>query len=168
MKKIPLFVLYLSQDDPKKCTAKKMERFGLVKLSTKTYPKKSIILDPNSYKILGYEDLETAILYGITAVDGTWEKIDKIFTNVKGESRRLPFLVPGNPTNFGHPGKLSTAEAFTAALFILGFEEQAVEIMNKFSWGHTFLEMNMDLLRAYERKGRDEIEKIEKEFINFK
>ncbi len=168
MIKIPLFVLYLSQDDPKKCTAKKLERFRLVKISTKSYPRKSIVLDPNSDKILAYEDIENALFYGITAVDGTWEKIDSIFKGLKGEFRRLPFLVPGNPTNFGHPGKLSTAEAFSASLFILGFEEQALEIMYKFSWGHTFIEMNIELLKAYERKGRDEIKRIENEIINFK
>ncbi len=168
MIKIPLYVLYLSQDDPKKCTAKKLERFGLVKLSTKNYPRKSIVLDPNSDKILAYDDTETALLHGITAVDGTWEKIESIFYGLKGEFRRLPFLVPGNPTNFGHPGKLSTAEAFSAALFILGFEDQALEIMQKFSWGHTFIEMNIELLKAYQKKGRDEIRRIEGEIINFK
>ena len=38
--------------------------------------------------------------------------------------------------------KLTCLEATAAALYITGFDEQAEEMLSKFSWGHSFWEMN--------------------------
>ncbi|MDP8011886.1 MAG: DUF367 family protein [Thermoplasmata archaeon] len=164
---IKLFVIYLADDDPKKCTAKKMERFGLAKLIKRKTHTGGIILSPLSDIVISKEDYNEAIMHGLYAVDGSWKNIDSIFSNIKGEFRRLPFLIPGNPVNFGHPNKLSTAEALSAALYILGEVDQANMIIGKFSWGHTFIETNMELLNSYKNADRKEIEKIEKEFQQF-
>ena len=64
-------------------------------------------------------------------------------------NRKLPALLAGNPTNYAKLGMLSTSEAISAALYILEYKEQAYEIMNKFKWGHTFIELNYNLLEDY-------------------
>jgi pre-rRNA-processing protein TSR3 len=68
---------------------------------------------------------------------------------VKGTSRCLPILMAGNPTNYAKATKLSTVEALAGALYIAGFKEEAEKILSIFTWGHTFLELNADLLEAY-------------------
>jgi len=58
-------------------------------------------------------------------------------------------LVAANPTYYGRPTILSTAEALAAALFILGERSRAKEILSIFKWGPTFLELNHEPLEAY-------------------
>ena len=45
--------------------------------------------------------------------------------------------------------KLTTAEAISASLFILGFKKEAFDLLDKFKWGHTFFELNQNLLEEY-------------------
>ncbi|MEL9999515.1 MAG: DUF367 family protein [Thermoplasmata archaeon] len=146
---INVFVIRLNDDDPKKCTAKKMERFGLVKIIPPNRRVKGIILSPYADEILSVNDKGIADLWGLYAIDISWKNAENFFKNITGKKRKLPYLVPGNPVNFGHPGQLSTAEAISAALYILGEKEQALKIMEKFGWGHTFIEMNKELLEDY-------------------
>jgi pre-rRNA-processing protein TSR3 len=70
-------------------------------------------------------------------------------THVKGTSRCLPILIAGNPVNFGKATKLSTAEALAGALYIAGFKDEAKQLLSIFVWGHTFLELNEELLEKY-------------------
>jgi len=161
---IRLFVIYLADDDPKKCTAKKLERFSMAVLIRRKNFSGGIVLSPLAETVISREDYTEAFSKGLYAVDGSWKNIKNIFSGVRGEMRRLPFLVAGNPVNFGHPGMLSTAEALAAALYILGEEKQALQIISKFSWGHTFIETNIELLNAYRNTGREKIIEIEKEF----
>ena len=67
----------------------------------------------------------------------------------------------GNPVNYSRIGMLSTAEAIAAALYIMGFEDQASAILDKFRWGHTFLELNDGLLREYAKVAEpDQIQRV--------
>ena len=80
--------------------------------------------------------------------------------------RTLPFLVASNPTNYGKPCKLSTAEAIAATFYIVGLKDNAVEIMSQFKWGPHFLKLNNELLEAYSSaKTSAEVVKIQNEFI---
>ena len=47
---VPLHVIHLNQDDPKKCTAKKLGSYGLVKLheTMKFIPRRGFLLDPTA------------------------------------------------------------------------------------------------------------------------
>ncbi|WP_287587824.1 DUF367 family protein [Candidatus Borrarchaeum sp.] len=151
-KLIPLYVYHVKQCDPKKCTGQKLTRNRLAtdlrKLSQ--IPKRAILLDPFSEVILSKQDLEIASHNGILAIDASWAKFTAdSFEKIRGIKRALPFLVAANPTNYGKPIRLSTVEALSAALFILGFEEQAKNILSKFSWGLNFLTVNQELLQLY-------------------
>jgi pre-rRNA-processing protein TSR3 len=82
-----------------------------------------------------------------------------------GIKRKLPPLLAGNPVNYAKLNKLTTAEALSASLFILGFKEQGLELLDKFKWGHTFHELNQNLLDEYSKlENEDQIESILKDF----
>ena len=140
-------VFMLRQDDPAKCTAAKLVKFGLVKQIRKTTGN-AMILDPFAEKLVLKTDMY--IFDSITAVDCSWELVQKTFArSFSGFSRKLPPLLAGNPVNYAIIGKLTTAEAIAATLFIMGFDDQAHAILNKFKWGHTFFDLNQDLLKDY-------------------
>ena len=68
----------------------------------------------------------------------------------KGQvSRALPFVVAVNPVNYGKPFKLTTLEAFAAALYILGEVDHAKEILQIYKWGPHFIELNKQPLEDY-------------------
>ena len=81
--------------------------------------------------------------------------------------RALPYLVAANPTYYGRPTTLSTAEALAAALFILGDEAHAKEILNIFKWGPTFLDLNREPLEAYAHaKDSTEVVALQRQFMS--
>lgn len=84
-------------------------------------------------------------------IDCSWAKVQELpYKQVRsGSHRLLPFLVAANSVNYGRPYKLSCAEAIAATLFICGLKQEAVQIMEEFTWGLEFLKINMDCLEAY-------------------
>ncbi|HWQ20600.1 MAG TPA: DUF367 family protein [Methanotrichaceae archaeon] len=142
-----LLIYHADQCDPKKCTGKKLARFGLARITNRVnLLKPYLVLSPFTKKALSPEDKGVK---GIAALDCSWEQAESVFERVHLNTRALPFLVAANPVNFGKPFKLSTVEALAAALVILGEGEQAGEILSKFSWGHVFLELNREPLAEY-------------------
>jgi pre-rRNA-processing protein TSR3 len=140
-------VLMFRQDDPKKCTAAKLVKFGLAKNVSRTRSD-TIILDPFAKKTLMRHDAKIA--YSVTGIDCSWNLAENAFTKkFSGIPRKLPPLLAGNPVNYSKLNKLTTVEAVAAAVFILGYEEQTLELLSKFNWGHTFYELNEELLRDY-------------------
>lgn len=159
-----LLVFLMKQDDPKKCTAAKLAHFRIAK-AVHRIPRKSIVLNPYSVTAICRHDSNLAD--SITAVDCSWEKAHNMFKlNLPGINRRLPLLLAANPVNYSKLGKLSSAEALAGALYILGFKEQAFEVMNKFKWGHTFFELNSEILEEYEKANNNsDIINIEEEYF---
>ena len=142
-----LRILCFDQDDPKKCTAKRLERFQLSSnyKSFKSLPPRGIVLDPFSEKTLSKDDSILAEVGGIVGVDCSWKMADETFAKLRLmglEPRKLPDIVPANPVNSGKIGKLSTAEAIASALMICGEKDQAERVMSIFKWGPAFLELN--------------------------
>ena len=167
---IKLIVYHTNEDDPKKCSARKLHKFGLVKLETNItrIPKGGIILNPFAEKSISKEDLDIARKYGIVAVDCSWKNAERSFNflDKKNISRSLPFVIAVNPINFGKPFKLSTLEAFATVLYILGETENAKEILNLYKWGPHFLTLNKEPLEEYKKaKNSNEIIEIMKQYI---
>jgi len=142
-----LHVLMFKQDDPRKCSAQKLVKFKLAK-DIKKISSKSIVLDPFSQKTLLKNDNNNA--NSITAIDCSWEYAENVFRkSFSGIHRKLPPLFAGNPINYSKLNKLTTVEALAGALFILGHDEHAKKLLDKFNWGHTFYELNKNLLDEY-------------------
>lgn len=150
---LPLVVYHVSQDDPKKNTARKLARFGLVELVDRVarVPRGAVLLDPFAEKALSREDLPAASKRGVVALDCSWKLAELVFPEARArcESRALPFLLAANPVNYGKPMMLSTVEALSASCHILGEPAQGDLLMSKFGWGHSFLSLNAAPLRDY-------------------
>ena len=156
-------VLMYKQDDPKKCTAAKIVKFGLAKNIKKTSGK-TLILDPFAEKTILPEDKK--LVNSITGIDCSWNLADETFSSkFSGISRKLPPLFAGNPVNYSKLNKLTTVEALSAALFILGFFDDAMKLLEKFKWGHTFYDLNKNLLEDYSKlKNEAEIPQLLQEY----
>ena len=151
------------QDDPSKCTAAKLVKFGIAKQVTRASDR-TVILDPFAEKIVLRIDRQ--YIDSITAIDCSWELAQETFLKkFGGLPKRLPPLLAGNPVNYSKIGKLTTAEAIAGALYIMNFKDLADSILNKFKWGHTFFELNQDILREYcNADTADQISEISREY----
>ncbi|HJX04562.1 MAG TPA: DUF367 family protein [Thermoplasmata archaeon] len=162
MSEIRLYAVMEREDDPKKCTAAKLVRFGLVHEVSRPMrvPKRALILDPEAEKALSREDFEPAMRSGLVVLDCSWERLAR-FPKVRGDLRHraLPFMLAANPTNFGKAQKLSSAEALAASLYIMGEVEHAERLMAKFKWGPVFIDINRERFEEY-RACRDSAEVV--------
>jgi pre-rRNA-processing protein TSR3 len=152
--------------DPKKCTVKKLEKFGMINVVNKMnhVPKTTLLLDPTAEYVISPPDKKWVA--SITALDCSWIVLDTTNLNPWKNRRALPFLVAANPVNFGKPFTLTSVEAISAALVILGENEQAVRILEKFNWGLNFLKLNEEPLEEYANaKDSAEMLKIQSEYI---
>lgn len=144
-----LQVLMFYQDDPKKCTAARMVKFGLAKSIT-SVGGKGLVLDPFAEKTLLPADRPA--IRSVVGIDCSWNLAGNAFSkNFGGIRRKLPPLLAGNPVNYSKLGKLTTVEALSASLFVLGLGDQALLLLDKFKWGHTFYELNQGLLEEYSK-----------------
>jgi pre-rRNA-processing protein TSR3 len=143
---VDLHVRYEGDDDPDKCTAKKLARFDLATLhrSDRRTPY-GVVLNPHAERALSPADATDTLV----ALDCSWESAGEKRFSIDGAHRALPYLVAANPVNFGRPFKLTTVEAIAAALCLFGERAQAETVLGKFSWGETFLELNDEPLRRY-------------------
>lgn len=145
---IPLYSFRDNSCDPRKCTVKKLERAGLIALIAKSsrIPRNTLLLDPAAEQALSAADLPVR---SITVLDCSWEVLETISLQKVRRHRALPYLVAANPVNFGRPFRLTSVEACAAALCILGEKAQALHVLEPFSWGIRFLELNEELLSRY-------------------
>ena len=85
------------------------------------------MLDPFSEKTLLPKDKSS--INSIVGIDCSWNLADQAFSKkFNGIKRKLPPLLAGNPVNYAKLNKLTTVEALSASLFILGFKEQGFRI----------------------------------------
>lgn len=164
-----LYAFDVGQCDPKKCTARKLARFGLITPLNmlRKIPYNTIMLAPIAEKALSPADCASAT--SLTAFDCSWKRIADFEDNLihmKRKKRALPYLVAVNPVNYGKPFILSSAEALAAALVILGEAEHAQLLLGKFKWGDTFLRLNEEMLLAYSgARDSTEVVELQKEFM---
>lgn len=168
-RQIRITVYHANQCDPKKCSALKLKRHGLVRTvkQIRFLPKGAVVLNPFSEIAFSPADRGLIENCGLAALDFSWERAEAaLLRNVRGTSRCLPYLIAGNPVNYGKPTKLSTVEALAAALYITGFKETAERLLGIFKWGHTFLEINGERLEGYAKaKNSTEVVEMQKGFI---
>ena len=162
--------IYLAdQCDPKKCTGQRLGRMRRAEIiaDIRRIPRKSVVLNPVSETALSKEDRKFITRGGLVGLDCSWKKAEDIFRRSKyGVQRALPYLLAANPINTYKPVKLSTAEAIAAALYIVGFKDEAEDIMSVFKWGHSFLTLNREWLDSYvECETSSEIVKVQKEIM---
>ena len=158
-----LKVLMLKQDDPRKCSAAKLVKFGLAKPVTRT-ASRTLILNPFSKKTLLKSDKK--FVNSITGIDCSWNLVTSAFKKpFTGISRKLPPLLAGNPMNYSKLNKLSTVEALAGAVYILGEPGLTYTLLKKFKWGDTFFTLNKNLLQDYSKaKSESEILEISHEY----
>jgi pre-rRNA-processing protein TSR3 len=147
-----LYVLQLRQDDPKKCTAAKLVKFRFAKpiYKIRQVPRDCLTLNPFAQASLLNRDRVQALKYGLVAIDCSWERVETTFSaRLPGRNVRLPTLLASNPVNYAKPNKLSSLEALAASLHIMGFREQARQLLSIFKWGPYFLTLNAQPLEAY-------------------
>ena len=153
-----LKVLMLKQDDPRKCSAAKLVKFGLAKPVTRT-ASRTLILNPFSKKILLESDKK--LVRSITGIDCSWNLAVPAFKKpFTGVSRKLPPLLAGNPINYSKLNKLATVEALAGAVYILGEPDLTHTLLKKFKWGDTFFALNKNILQDYS-KAQSESEILE-------
>ena len=71
-----------------------------------------------------------------------------------------------NATNYGRPWRLNCAEALAAAFVICGHRDWAEKILEHFSYGRPFLEINDELLRRYARcEDEEAVKRTEEEWL---
>jgi pre-rRNA-processing protein TSR3 len=140
-----------------------MVKFNIASDVRKTN-KKNLVLDPFSEKFLLPKD--KSLVNSIVGIDCSWNLADQAFSKkFIGVKRKLPPLLAGNPVNYSKLNKLTTAEAIAASLFLLGFRQDALDLLDKFKWGHTFYDLNQNLLEDYSKvHSEDQVETIQKEY----
>jgi pre-rRNA-processing protein TSR3 len=149
-------VRYVGDDDPDKCTARRLEREGLAALHRRDRDVPyGIVLDPHAERALSPADAPATGVSGdrdqarVVAVDCSWTGADPPRFDLDGPRRALPFLVAANPVNYGRPLRLTTAEALAGALAICGARSRAERLLEPFAWGEAFLDLNAEPLRRY-------------------
>ena len=159
----------LKQDDPRKCTAARLAKFGLAKplFKVRQIPRIALVLNPTAPNLILARDKSQNSKARLVAIDCSWEKAHEQFErSMPGFSRRLPTLLAANPTNFAKRHKLSSVEALAAASYILGFKESAIQLLSGFKWGDTFLTLNHEPLENYAlATSETELIQIESEYF---
>lgn len=159
----------LNQCDPRKCSGRKLARHNLITTLRLGQRFPGLVLTPVGINCVSPSDKEIIVTSGLAVVDCSWAKLDETpFNRMKTpHPRLLPFLVAANPINYGKPCQLSCVEALAAAMYIigripldlrdsvrlirliLGLKREARWYLSKFSWGHSFIELNNELLEKY-------------------
>ncbi|MDJ1432345.1 DUF367 family protein [Halostagnicola sp. A-GB9-2] len=142
-------VYYEGDDDPKKCTARRLEKFdrAILHRSMRQVPY-GVVLNPHAEQALSPADAADG-LRTLVALDCSWESAEEASFAMNGVHRALPFLVAANPVNYGNPFQLTTVEALAGALRIFGEDQAAEDLLEPFRWGETFLTLNEEPLDRY-------------------
>lgn len=166
---ISVRVFHANQCDPKKCTGIRLGRLKKAEIikDMRRIPRIAIVLNPVSETAISKSDANNITKRGIVALDCSWKQAEDIFRNSRyGVQRALPYLLAANPINTYKPVKLSTAEAIAAALYIVGFRDEAEDIMSGFKWGPSFITLNREWLDSYaECTTSGEVVKVQTEIM---
>ena len=112
----------LEQCDPKKCTGRRLVKFGQAERLSLAQWFPGIVLSPFGDRCISFEDHDIIGSRGLAVIDCSWAKLEETpFSRVKAyQHRLLPHLIAANPINYGKACKLSCVEALCAGLIITG------------------------------------------------
>ena len=131
-------------------------------------PRGAVVLNPVSEVAFSPADKDSILKSGLVALDCSWKQAEKIFAASRaGAQRSLPYLLAANPINTYIPIKLSTAEALAAALYIIGLQDEADDLLSVFKWGHSFITLNREWLDSYAECGTSvEVVQVQQEIMS--
>lgn len=124
---------------------------------------------PNAKKIVSPADRELLEQYGAAVVECSWVRIKEVpWSRIGGKCERLlPYLVAANPVNYGRPWRLNCVEALAACFCICGHQDWAEIVLQHFSYGQPFLEINSQLFKRYAAcKDEEEMKKAEETWLS--
>lgn len=168
---VDVAVYYTAQDDPRKNTALRLQKHKQARIvdDVRRIPNHAVLLNPFAKKAISAEDLPTMKRHGLVALDCSWKQAEQMFKEaLKGKvrSRALPYLVAGNPTKYGQPFELSTAEAIAAALHIAGEPRQAKRVLAPLTFADSFWTLNKAPLDDYAACATSaEVVEIQREYL---
>ncbi|OAR00628.1 hypothetical protein LLEC1_01997 [Akanthomyces lecanii] len=141
----------LGHCDPKRCSGKKLMRLGMMRDLHMGQRHNGVIITPNGKQVVAPDDRELMDQYGAAVVECSWARTQEVQWNKVGGKceRLLPYLVAANTVNYGKPWRLNCVEALAAAFYICGHADWAEQILDPFSYGASFLEINKTLLKKY-------------------
>lgn len=168
----PLFLEVVGDDHPKACTGRRLLHRGLVRQvpHARSLHPPPVVLDPYAEKPLSVADRAAARRGGVLAVDCSWNRL-ATRGHLHGHDqrphvglrRRLPILVAANPQHYGRVAELNTAEALSAALYVLGYPAPAASLLAGLRGGEGFLEINRLRLDSYaSARDSEEIRQFER------
>jgi len=141
------------QCDPKHCSGHWLAQKGYIRRCQIGTSFQGIALSHHGSRTLSPADYDTVQEHGLIVLDCSWNRTDEIHVSkLKARAGHclLPFLVAANKINYGRPMKLNDAEAFAAALYIVGMEDEARQLLESFSYGEEFFRVNQHLLDLYQ------------------
>ena len=166
-----MYVIHLDQDDPRKCTARKICSLGLAKLhdSAISAPRRGFLLDPESDVIIGPEDRPLTKMGGsLVALDCSWKKINDSLLELRGGlgyNQKTTKASTANSVSWGKVGRLSSSKALTSLYALV--TEQAEILLEKFQFGEQFLQLNREPLLEYSHaETREHMGIIENRFFD--
>ncbi|KAF8492138.1 hypothetical protein JB92DRAFT_3004342 [Gautieria morchelliformis] len=148
---IPVAMWDFDHCDPRRCSGKKLSRLGLIKALRVGQRFHGIVVTPEGREPVSPSDREIITEAGLAVVECSWARLNDVpFSKIRSPHERLlPYLIATNPVNYGKPWRLNCVEALAAAFYITGFDRHAEQLLEKFSWGHSFWEVNQQLIERY-------------------
>jgi len=147
----PLAMWDFEQCDAKRCTGRKLQRQGDLRVLSLNDRFRGVVLSPNATKAISNDDKALISEHGLAVVDCSWARLEEVpFHKIKAaEERLLPFLIAANSVNYGKSSKLTCAEALSASLYITGLKDEAHHTLRSFNWGEEFFRINFEILELY-------------------
>ncbi|QKX56243.1 uncharacterized protein TRUGW13939_03344 [Talaromyces rugulosus] len=182
----------LGHCDPKRCSGKRLMHFGLMRELSIGHKHSGVVISPNAKHILSPADRDLLEQYGAAVVECSWVRVKEVpWSRIGGKCERLcaliltththnqkpltnlgpfkllvPYLIAANSVNYGRPWRLNCVEALAACFYICGHADWAEEVLQHFSYGESFININSQLLKRYAAcSSEEEIKKTEEEWL---
>ncbi|RMD41984.1 hypothetical protein DV735_g3139, partial [Chaetothyriales sp. CBS 134920] len=154
--------------DAKRCSGKRLMHFGLMRELPVGQKFPGVVISPNAKRVVSPADRELLEQFGAAVVECSWVRVKEVpWSRIGGKCERLlPYLVAANTVNYGKPWRLNCVEALAACFYICGKEEWAELVLQHFTYGQAFLEINRQLLDRYKKcKDEEEVKQTEERWL---